>query len=74
MKEFNLEEAKAGKLVCVDNGEKARIICFDAHSEYPIIALITCKYSQKEFPYAFNNNGISKYIKGVTNYRLVMVE
>ena len=32
MKEFNLEQAKAGKPVCRRDGKKARIICYDAKS------------------------------------------
>lgn len=40
MKEFNLEEAKAGKPVCMMDGSKARILCFDAKGEFPIYALI----------------------------------
>lgn len=39
MKPFNLEEAKAGKPVCTRDGRPARIICFDAKSAYPIVAL-----------------------------------
>ena len=41
LKEFDLEAAKAGKPVCTRDGAKARIICFDAKSDAPIIALIT---------------------------------
>lgn len=42
MKEFNLEEAKAGKAVSTRNGRPARIICFDRkHNYYPIVALLT---------------------------------
>ena len=40
MKEFNLEEAKAGKPVCMMDGSKVRILCFDAKCDFPIIALI----------------------------------
>ena len=40
MKEFNLEQAKAGKPVCRRDGKKARIICYDAKSGCPIIALV----------------------------------
>jgi hypothetical protein len=41
MKPFNLEEAKAGKPVCLADGTPVRIICFDrAHDEYPIVALL----------------------------------
>lgn len=41
LKEFNLEAAKLGKPVCTRDGRKARIICFDARCNLPIIALIT---------------------------------
>ena len=41
LKEFDLEAAKSGKPVCTRDGAKARIICFDAKSDTPIIALIT---------------------------------
>ena len=41
-REFNLEDAKAGKPVCTRDGRKARIICFDRNwGEYKIISLIT---------------------------------
>lgn len=41
MKPFNLEEAKAGNPVCIRDGRKARIICFDRKSkDYPIVALV----------------------------------
>lgn len=41
MKEFNLEEAKAGKPVCTRDGSPARIICWDLKNEtYPIVAII----------------------------------
>ena len=41
MKSFDIELAKQGKPVCLRNGKKARIICFDVkNSDYPIIALV----------------------------------
>lgn len=40
LKPFSLELAKQGKPVCTRDGRKARIICFDAKGEKPIIALI----------------------------------
>lgn len=40
MKEFNLEEAKAGKAVCTRDGRKVRIICWDMKGGYPIVALV----------------------------------
>lgn len=40
MKPFNLEEAKAGKPVCISDGKAVRIICFDkSGGDYPIVAL-----------------------------------
>ena len=41
LKGFNLEAAKSGKPVCTRDGRKARIICFDAKCNLPIIALVT---------------------------------
>ena len=41
LKPFNLQRAKEGKPVCTRDGAKARIICFDAKSDAPIIALVT---------------------------------
>ena len=38
-KPFNLEAAKSGKSVCTRDGRKARIICFDAEGNKPLIVL-----------------------------------
>ena len=43
LKEFNLEAAKSGKPVCTRDGRKARIVCFDAKGDQPIIALVEAK-------------------------------
>lgn len=40
MKPFDIELAKQGKSVCLRNGKKARIICFDRMGIYPIVALV----------------------------------
>lgn len=41
MKPFDIELAKQGKPVCLRNGKKARIVCFDAkNGDYPILALV----------------------------------
>ena len=47
LKPFDLEAAKAGKLVCTRDGRNARIICFDRrlfykNVSYPILALVEC--------------------------------
>ena len=54
LKPFNLEEAKAGKSVCTRDGHKARIICFDAEGNKPLIVLskingqeIILRYTEK---------------------------
>lgn len=43
LKPFDLEAAKLGKPVCTRNGRKARIVCFDAKGDKPIIALVEAK-------------------------------
>lgn len=39
MKEFDINSAKQGKPVCTRDGRKARIICFDAEGNKPLIVL-----------------------------------
>lgn len=57
MKEFNLEEAKAGKPVCTRDGKKARIICWDRKgTEYPIVALVI-ECGEYEDWIAYNEKG-----------------
>lgn len=56
LKEFNLEEAKAGKQVYTRDGHKARIICYDRRGSKPIVALIDDK-DDSELYYSFTNEG-----------------
>ena len=57
MKPFDLEKAKAGALVCTRNGEKARIVCFDADSDrFPIVALLKDDDGE-EYPASFTEKG-----------------
>lgn len=52
LKEFNLEEAKAGKPVCTRDGRKARIICFDLNNKnFPIVAIINCDSEENAYQY-----------------------
>lgn len=52
LKEFNLEEAKAGKPVCTRDGRKARIICFDLNNKnFPIVAIINCDTEENAYQY-----------------------
>lgn len=55
LKEFDIEEAKKGKPVYTRSGKKARIICFDAKGDKPIIALI--EYEMDERPCNYSTNG-----------------
>jgi hypothetical protein len=56
MKPFNLKEAKAGAPVITEDGNQARIICFDRQCKYPIIALVTIEPG-KENIYSFDIHG-----------------
>ena len=43
MKQFNIDEARAGKPVCTRDGRDVRLICFDYKTHrrgYPLLALI----------------------------------
>lgn len=70
LKEFNLEAAKAGKPVCTRDGRKARIICFDAKGDYPIIALIDNTTREKDFHYALSGR---VHVDTESEYDLMML-
>lgn len=64
LKPFDLESAKAGKPVCTRAGRKARIVCFDAEGDFPIVALVktgdveeACQYTNGGF-YHFESNDL----------------
>lgn len=75
---FNVEMAKKiqnkecdGKIVTRD-GKKARIICYDAKSSRPIIALVKRKFDDYEECYSFYENGRACSNKE-TDYDLIML-
>lgn len=69
MKPFDLEAAKAGKPVCTRDGRKARIICFDAKCNKPIVALIyDCN---KETVLQYLENG-RFFVEQIDKYDLMM--
>ena len=69
LKPFNLEAAKAGKPVCTRDGRKARIICFDAKCNKPIVALIyDCN---KETVLQYLENG-RFFVDQIDKYDLMM--
>ena len=59
LKSFNLEEAKAGKPVCTRDGRKARIICFDAKGDKPIIALVEMGTAETPNNYPIDGKAVS---------------
>ena len=59
LKPFDLEAAKAGKPVCTRDGRKARIICFDAKGDKPIIALIEMGVAETPNNYPIDGKAIS---------------
>ena len=57
MREFNLEEAKAGKAICTRGGYPARIVCYDIKdSQYEILALVEVDEG-REIPSTFTSKG-----------------
>ena len=56
LKPFDLNAAKQGKPVCTRDGRKARIICFDAKCDRPVIALAT-ETGENESLIRYNSNG-----------------
>ena len=60
MKEFNLEEAKAGKPVCTRNGKKVRILSYNRFNKsgYNIVALIL-NANGEEIIRSYMNDGTS---------------
>ena len=68
-KPFDLEADKAGKPVCTLDGRKARIICFDAKCNKPIVALIyDCN---KETVLQYLENG-RFFVDQIDKYDLMM--
>lgn len=54
---FNLKEAKKGRPVCTRDGRKARIVCFDAEGNKPLIVL--SKINGKEVILRYTEKGRS---------------
>ena len=77
LKPFDIQKAKAGKPVCTRDGRKARIICFDRKSHYPIIALVETfvkEYnSVREDSYYYTINGRAIDIENESKDDLMML-
>ena len=76
MKQFNLEEAKAGKPICTRDGIPVRIICFNKQGDdKPIVALVRANLeSNKELPACYTEKG--EFSKNLPNccHDLMMIE
>ena len=70
LKPFNLEAAKAGKPICTRDGRKARIICFDAKGNYPIIALIDNTTKETDLHYTLSGRA---HVYTEADYDLMML-
>jgi len=73
MRQFNLEEAKAGKPVCTLDGRKVRILCFDRKNCNPssIVGLIEEEFY--ESIHSWRTNGITVYNTGKHTDDIFMV-
>ena len=60
LKPFDLNAAKLGKPVCTRDGRKARIICFDAKGDKPIIALVEMGTAEAPNNYPINGKAVSE--------------
>ena len=59
LKPFDLEKAREGKPVCTRDGRKARIICFDAKGDKPIIALVEMGTAETPNNYPIDGKAVS---------------
>ena len=59
LKPFDLEKARLGKPVCTRDGRKARIICFDAKGNKPIIALVEMGTAETPNNYPIDGKAVS---------------
>lgn len=67
-KPFDLKAAKNGVKVVTRNGKTARIVCFDAEREHPIVTLIRVG----SFDEVHTHDLEGKYSQGVSYYDLFM--
>ena len=69
---FNIEKAINGSNVCTRDGRNARILCFDAKGDRPIVALIDQKELSDDYPYKYYPNG-SFYDDTISDADLMIV-
>ena len=59
LKPFDIQKAREGKPVCTRDGHKARIICFDAKGDKPIIALVEMGTAETPNNYPIDGKAVS---------------
>ena len=59
LKPFDIQKAREGKPVCTRDGRKARIICFDAKGDKPIIALVEMGTAETPNNYPIDGKAVS---------------
>lgn len=60
MKDFNYKKAYEGDPICLEDGRKARIICFNRNGVYPLMVLVE-EIDGLETVHEYSENGISLY-------------
>ena len=76
MKEFNLEEAKAGKPVCTRDGRKVRILCWDfkiSENETKILCAVE-SITQKNTERTLFVNNRGEFTEGYNNALDLMMQ
>ena len=69
---FDIEKAINGSDVCTRDGRNARILCFDAKGDRPVVALIDQKGISDDYPYKYYPNG-SFYDDTISDIDLMIV-
>lgn len=76
MTPFNLERAKAGDPVVTRDGRKVRLVCFDAKTDYPILALVLDRDGtyEKERRYLINGKYDSSKLESPNDLFMALPE
>lgn len=70
---FDIEKAMNGSDVCTRDGRNARILCFDAKGDRPIVALIDQNGLSDDYPYKYYANGLF-YDDTISDIDLMIVQ
>ena len=70
---FDIEKAMNGSDICTRDGRNARILCFDAKGDRPIVALIDQNGLSDDYPYKYYTNGFF-YDNTISDIDLMIVQ